>query len=257
MSRGTRKARSGGPLPSQETLIHAYKGDARLDRELVDTERSVAETALLGERLFGRDVAITRANRWIEIITIVLREGVMSQDALYHELQRGSRATISRDVRELVGLRLVFRPEFEGASRRVKWIAIDPWGRHRFYVANEKTHASADPVREVRELRRRRRAQAGRQRRARHVINCMDLDRSSASDGAPARDGLGSDLYGWRPEDRLRRAGRGVGDTCSPLVLLIRCSRARLHIPSSRRGRSGVVPPAGALALAPCEIAAV
>jgi hypothetical protein len=122
MSRGTRKARSGGPLPSLETLTHAYRGDAGLDRELVDTERSVAEAALLGERRFGRDVAVARANRWIEIITIVLREGVMSQD----ELQRGSRATISRDVRELVGLRLVFRPEFERASRRVKWIAMDP-----------------------------------------------------------------------------------------------------------------------------------
>jgi hypothetical protein len=36
-----------------ETLIHAYRGDARLDRELVATERSVAEMALLGERLFG------------------------------------------------------------------------------------------------------------------------------------------------------------------------------------------------------------
>jgi hypothetical protein len=45
-----------------------------------------------------------------------------------HEVLEGPlRATISRDVRELVGLRLVFRPEFEGASRRVKWIAIDPW----------------------------------------------------------------------------------------------------------------------------------
>jgi hypothetical protein len=44
--------------------------DARLDRELVDTERSVAEMALLGERVFGRDVAIARASRWIEIITI-------------------------------------------------------------------------------------------------------------------------------------------------------------------------------------------
>jgi hypothetical protein len=166
MTRRSRKARSGGPLPSQATLTWVHRGDTKRVRELVDTERSVAETALLSERLFGPDVPIATASRWIEILTVVLREGVISQDAIFHALQKGSRATISRDLDSLYRRGFVFEPEFEGASHRVKWIAMDLSGRHRFYVANEKTHASADPRGELREMRRRRRARADRQRRA-------------------------------------------------------------------------------------------
>jgi hypothetical protein len=55
--------------------------------------RSVAKTALLGTKLFGPDVSIAKASRWIETFTLVLREGAMSQDELYHALRRWSRAT--------------------------------------------------------------------------------------------------------------------------------------------------------------------
>jgi hypothetical protein len=141
-------------LPSQATLTWVHRGDTKRVRELVATERSVAETALLSERLFGPDVPIATASRWIEILSVVLREGVISQDAIFHALQKGSRATISRDLDSLYRRGFVFEPEFEGASHRVKWIAMDLSGRHRFYVANEKTHASADPRGELRAMRR-------------------------------------------------------------------------------------------------------
>ena len=86
-------------------------------------------------------------------------------DAIHDALQNWSRATISRDLDGLYQRGLIFEPEFEGASRRFKWIAMDLSGRHRFYVADEKAKASADPVGELRELRRRRRAQADRRQR--------------------------------------------------------------------------------------------
>jgi hypothetical protein len=136
MSRRSRKARSGGPLPSLATLTRVHRGDAKRVPELVDTERSFAESALLGAKLFGPDVTITAASPWIEILSVVLRGGVISQDTIYHALQKWSRATISRDLDALYRRGFVFEPEFEGASHRVRWIAMDLSGRHRFYVAN-------------------------------------------------------------------------------------------------------------------------
>jgi hypothetical protein len=145
------------------TLTH--RGDAKRLPELVDTERAGAEMALRSERLFRPNVPNpTTASRWIEILTLVLREGVISQDAIHDALQNWSRATISRDLDGLYQRGLIFEPEFEGASHRVKWIAMDLSGRRRFYVADEKAKASADPVGELRELRRRR-ARADRRRR--------------------------------------------------------------------------------------------
>jgi hypothetical protein len=229
MSRRSGKARSGGPLPSLATLRRAYRGDATRGPELV-AGRSVAKTALLGTRLFGPDVSIAKASRWIEIFTVVLREGVMSRNALDHALQRWSRATISRDVHELVARGFLFRPEFERAPHRVKWIAMDRPAAHRFYVATKKT-----PRRPTQSVRCESGAVAAAHRRiidvapavasSRKSPRCMGRGQSSASDGAPARDGLGSDPHGWRPEDQLRRAGRGVGDTC-------RAARA-LHLKAS------------------------
>jgi hypothetical protein len=64
-------------------VARAYRGDSRRGPELVDTARAFAETALLSARLF-RDVPVARGSRWIEIITVVLREGVIGQDELSH-----------------------------------------------------------------------------------------------------------------------------------------------------------------------------
>jgi hypothetical protein len=157
-------------LPSKSTLTQIYRRDDKREREVVDTERSFAEIALLSERLFSPEVPNpTTASRWIEIITLLLREGVISQNEIFHKLQRWSRSTISRDLDDLFRHGFVFESEFEGASQRCNWIVLDLSGRHRFYVANEKVMASADPLAEVRELRRRRRARADRQRRARRA----------------------------------------------------------------------------------------
>jgi hypothetical protein len=65
-----------------------------------------------------------------------------------------SRATISRDLRELIARGFLFRPEFERQDQREKWMAMDHSAAHRFYVATKKTHTSPDPVGEVRERRR-------------------------------------------------------------------------------------------------------
>jgi hypothetical protein len=152
MSQGSGKARSGGPLPSLETLRRAYRGNATRGPEHV-AGRSVAKTALLGTKLFRPDVSIAKASRWIETFTLVLGEGVMSQDELYHALRRWSRATISRDVRELIARGFLFRPEFERRDHREKWIAMDRSASYRFYVATKKAPTSLDPVGEVRERR--------------------------------------------------------------------------------------------------------
>jgi hypothetical protein len=74
-----------------------YRGNATRGPEHV-AGRLVAKTALLGTKLFGPDVSVAKASRWIETLTLVLREGAMSQDELYHALRQWSRATISRDV---------------------------------------------------------------------------------------------------------------------------------------------------------------
>ena len=116
MSQRSGKARSGGPLPSLETVRRADRGNATRGPEHV-AGRSVAKTALLGNKLFGPDVPIAKASRWIETFTLVLREGAMSQHELYHALRRWSRATISRDVRELIARGFLFRPEFERRTR--------------------------------------------------------------------------------------------------------------------------------------------
>jgi hypothetical protein len=71
MSQRSGKARSGGPLPSLETVKRAYRGNATCGPEHV-AGRSVAKTALLGTTLFGPDVSIAKASRWIETFALVL-----------------------------------------------------------------------------------------------------------------------------------------------------------------------------------------
>jgi hypothetical protein len=73
MTRRSRKARSGGPLPPLATLTKVHRGEARRVPELVDTERAVAESALLGAKLFGPDVTIAAASRRIEIFSVAPR----------------------------------------------------------------------------------------------------------------------------------------------------------------------------------------
>ena len=95
----------------------------------------------------------------------------------------------------------MFEPEFEGASHRFAWIAIDPWGRQAFYVADEATLATADPLSEVRELRRRRRARAERRLRARRAIQHKVVTRPAAQREVVT-------IYGPGPIIRQRRGAR-------------------------------------------------
>ena len=165
MSQRSGKARSGGLLPSLETLKTAYRGNATR----------------------GPEHVAGRASRWIETFTLVLGEGVMSQDELYHALRRWSRATISRDVRELIALGFLFRPEFERRDHREKWIAMDRSASYRSYVATKEAHTSLDPVGEVRERRPCHRASSERVAPKGPNLSLVVVQRDSAPTSAEPR----------------------------------------------------------------------
>jgi hypothetical protein len=68
---------------------------------------------------------IATASRWIEILAVVLREGVTNEDAIDQALQKWSRSTIFARSQGAARPRIdLSSPAIAEATHRYRWIAI-------------------------------------------------------------------------------------------------------------------------------------